>query len=346
MKILNRKIGYNHPPLIIAELGINHNGSLQDAFNLVDKAKKCGVEIIKHQTHVIEDEMSFEAKKIFPGNSPTKSIYDIMKECALSEKDEISLKKYIESKNMIFISTPFSREAANRLNRMNVPAFKIGSGECNNYPLVEHIANFGKPIIMSTGMNDIDSIRPSVEIFEKLKVPYALLHTTNLYPTPYHLVRLGAIQEIQKAFPNAIVGLSDHTDNNYASYGAIALGASIIERHFTDSLSREGPDISASMDTSQCKELIRASKILYKERGGGKNVIPEEKVTSDFAFATVVSIEKIKKGEVLSMKNLWVKRPGTGGIKASDFKNLLGKKANKDIDEDVHLSFSDIDQCM
>jgi len=269
-----------------------------------------------------------------------------MKECALSEKDEISLKKYIESKNMIFISTPFSREAANRLNRMNVPAFKIGSGECNNYPLVEHIANFGKPIIMSTGMNDIDSIRPSVEIFEKLKVPYALLHTTNLYPTPYHLVRLGAIQEIQKAFPNAIVGLSDHTDNNYASYGAIALGASIIERHFTDSLSREGPDISASMDTSQCKELIRASKILYKERGGGKNVIPEEKVTSDFAFATVVSIEKIKKGEVLSMKNLWVKRPGTGGIKASDFKNLLGKKANKDIDEDVHLSFSDIDQCM
>ena len=266
-----------------------------------------------------------------------------MKECALSEADETSLKKYVESKNMIFISTPFSREAANRLNRMDVPAFKIGSGECNNYPLVEHIANFRKPIIMSTGMNDIDSIRPSVEIFEKLKVSYALLHTTNLYPTPYHLVRLGAIQELQKAFPNAIVGLSDHTDNNYASYGAIALGASIIERHFTDSFMRDGPDVSASMDISQCKELIKASKILYKERGGRKNTIPEEKVTSDFAFATVVSIKKIKKGDVLSMKNIWVKRPGTGGIKASDFKSLLGKKVNKDINENVHLFFSDID---
>jgi N-acetylneuraminate synthase len=164
-----------------------------------------------------------------------------------------------------------------------------------------------------------------------------------LYPTPYHLVRLGAIQELQKAFPNAIVGLSDHTDNNYASYGAIALGASIIERHFTDTFMREGPDISASMDISQCKELIRAAEILYKERGGKKNMIPEEKVTSDFAFATVVAIKKIKKNEVLSMKNIWVKRPGTGGIKASYFKSLLGKKVNKDIKEDVHLFFSDID---
>jgi sialic acid synthase SpsE len=343
MEILKRKIGYNYYPLVIAELGINHNGSLQEAFKLVDKAKKCGVEIIKHQTHIIDDEMSSEAKKIFPSNSPKKSIYNIMKECAFSEKDEISLKKYVESKNMIFISTPFSREAANRLNRMNVPAFKIGSGECNNYPLVEHIANFGKPIIMSTGMNDIESIRPSVEIFEKLKVPYALLHTTNLYPTPYHLVRLGAIQEIQKAFPDAIVGLSDHTDNNYASYGAIALGASIIEKHFTDNLMREGPDISASMDVHQCKELIAASKILYKERGGKKNKIPEEKVTSDFAFATVVSIKKIIKGEVLSMENIWVKRPGTRGIMASEFKSLLGRKVNKDIDNDIHLSFSDLE---
>jgi N-acetylneuraminate synthase len=342
MKILNRKIGYDQPPLIIAELGINHNGSLQVAFNLVDKAKECGIEIIKHQTHVIDDEMSSEAKKVFPGNSPNKSIYNIIKDCALNEADETSLKKYVESKNMIFISTPFSREAANRLNRMDVPAFKIGSGECNNYPLVEHIANFGKPIIMSTGMNDIDSIKPSVEIFEKLKVPYALLHTTNLYPTPYHLVRLGAIQELQKAFPNAIVGLSDHTDNNYASYGAIALGASIIERHFTDTFMREGPDVSASMDISQCKELIRAAEILYKERGGKKNMIPEEKVTSDFAFATVVTIKDLRKGAELSLENIWVKRPGTGEILAKDYKSLIGKKINKDIERDKHLTWKDI----
>ena len=342
IELSGRKIGNDFEPLVVAEIGINHNGSLTEAFKLVDAASKAGVEIIKHQTHIIEDEMSQDAKNVFPGNSPNKSIYQIMHECALSEEEEVKLKKYVEKKNMIFFSTPFSRKAVDRLVRMNVPVFKIGSGECNNYPLVEYVASKGKPIILSTGMNDIETLKPSVKIIEKYKIPFALMHTTNLYPTPYHLVRLGALNDLKENFPNAILGLSDHTDNNYACIGAIAMGVSIIERHFTDTLKRKGPDISCSMDIDQCSELIKASKIIYKERGGKKNIIPEEKITSDFAFATVVSIKLIKKGEILSSENIWVKRPGTGEIKAKMYDDLIGKKATREIKTDKHLKFSDI----
>ncbi len=342
IKIKNRKVGYNYKPLIIAEIGINHAGSLKAAFKLIDAAKKTGVEIIKHQTHVIDDEMSSVAKKVFPGNSPHKSIYKIMEECALSEAEEIRLQKYVEKNKMIFISTPFSRKAVDRLVKMKVPAFKIGSGECNNLPLVEYIASFKKPIIMSTGMNDIKSVKPSVKILEKYKVPYALLHTTNLYPTPYHLVRLGALDDLKKNFPRAVLGLSDHTDNNFACYGALSKGASIIEKHFTDNHKRKGPDISSSMDINQCKELIKGSEVLFKERGGKKNKIKEEKVTSNFAFATVVTLKKIKKGEKFNLDNIWVKRPGSGQIKASEFAKVLGKNASKNINEDTHLRKRDI----
>ena len=341
LNICGRVIGEDYPPLVIAEIGINHEGSLQTAFDLVDAAISAGAEVIKHQTHVVEDEMSSAAKNIIPGNANT-SIYEIMERCALSEKDEKTLKEYIESKGVIFISTPFSRAAADRLERMDVCAYKIGSGECNNYPLIEHIASFGKPMIVSTGMNDIGSIRKMTNILEKYNVPYALLHTTNLYPTPSHLVRFGAMQELQKEFPKIVIGLSDHTISNLACFGAVALGASILERHFTDSMDRGGPDIVNSMDPNALKELIDGSIELAKMRGGRKEAAKEEQVTIDFAFATVVSIANIKKGETLTEENIWVKRPGTGGIAAESYNDILGKIANKNIEIDKHLSWGDL----
>jgi len=161
IEIAGRKIGHDYPPLVIAEIGINHEGSLKVAKEMVDAAMRAGVEMIKHQTHIVEDEMSSEAKEVIPGNADI-SIYDIMKRCALNEEDELELKTYVENKGMIFISTPFSRAAANRLQKFDVPAFKIGSGECNNYPLLEHIAEFCKPVILSTGMNSIETIKKAV----------------------------------------------------------------------------------------------------------------------------------------------------------------------------------------
>jgi N-acetylneuraminate synthase len=341
--ISNRKIGLNYPPLVIVEIGINHEGSLKTAFELVDAAHKSGAEIIKHQTHVVEDEMSKEAKKVIPGNADV-SIYEIMERCALSEEDEIRLKHYVESKGMIFISTPFSRAAADRLERMGVSAYKIGSGECNNYPLIEHIASFGKLMIVSTGMNDIDQVRKTVKILEQYKVPYALLHTTNLYPTPVHLVRLGAMEELQREFPNAIIGLSDHTTSNRACFAATALGACVLERHFTDSMDRNGPDIVCSMDPVALKELIEGAAEIALMRGGKKEAADEEQITIDFAFATVVSVKPIKKNEKLTKENIWVKRPGTGEIKTDSYSDILGKTVNKDIGLDEHLSWSDLNE--
>jgi len=340
-EIAGRKIGYDYTPLVIAEIGINHEGSLQVAKAMVDAAFSAGVEVVKHQTHIVEDEMSSAAKNTIPGNADV-SIYEIMRRCSLNEADELELKNYAESKGMIFISTPFSRAAADRLHKWNVAAYKIGSGECNNYPLLEHIASFGKPIILSTGMNTIESVSKAVAVFKKHKVPYALLHTTNLYPTPNNLVRLGAMVELQNHFPDAVVGLSDHTVTNHACLGAVALGASIVERHFTDSMDRPGPDIICSMDPKACSELIEGAKIIQQQRGGHKGPAAEEQVTIDFAFATICSIKPIKKGEAFTKENIWVKRPGKGGIPAEEYYNVLGKTALRDIDIDVQVVWNDI----
>lgn len=342
LEISGRKIGEDFPPLVIAEIGINHGGSIQTAFEMVDAAKRAGVEVVKHQTHIVEDEMSGAAKKVIPGNADV-SIYEIMDKCSLNETDEINLKNYVESKGMIFISTPFSRAAVERLERMNVSAYKIGSGECNNYPLLEHIAQFGKPIILSTGMNTIESVSKAVAIFDRYKVPLALLHTTNLYPTPPELVRFGAMTELHEAFPNQVFGLSDHTISNHACFGAVALGASIIERHFTDHMERTGPDIICSMDEKTCKELIEVSELIWKMRGGTKKPTEEEQVTIDFAFATVCTISNIKKGEQFTRENLWVKRPGTGEVLAEKFNELIGKKAARDLINDEQLTWNDIE---
>jgi len=342
IEIGNRKTGPDFPPLVIAEIGINHEGSLAVAKQMVDAASRAGAEIIKHQTHIVDDEMSGAAKKVVPGNASI-SIYDIMKRCALNEEEEYALKQYVESKGMLFISTPFSRAAAERLRRFDIPAFKIGSGECNNYPLLEHIAGFGKPVILSTGMNTLESVRKAVSIFEKHKIPLALLHTTNLYPTPSRLVRFGAMMELHEAFPAKVYGLSDHTLNNNACLGATALGASILERHFTDTKDRPGPDIVCSMDENECANLIKGSKEIWEMRGGTKKPAEEEKVTIDFAFATVCAIAPIEKGEILTKNNIWVKRPGSGEIAAEHFESILGKKATKTIQNDQQLQWSDIE---
>ena len=341
-EIAGRKIGDNHIPIVIAEIGINHEGSLDLAIDMVDAAAAAGAEIIKHQTHIVEDEMSDEAKLVIPGNADI-SIYEIMKRCALDENDERLLMDYVKDKKLIFISTPFSRAAVDRLVKFNVPAFKIGSGECNNYPLIKYIAGFGKPVILSTGMNTINSISRSVSILRNQSIPFALLHCTNVYPTPPELVRLGAMTRLKEMFPDAVVGLSDHTVNNYACLGAVALGASILERHFTDKMSRLGPDIVCSMDPKAMTELIQGSKSIYLSRGGEKGPVIEEAPTIAFAFASVVAIADIAQGEALTDKNIWVKRPGGGDFSVEEYDSLIGTTAKQSVRSGSQLKKSDVD---
>jgi N-acetylneuraminate synthase len=341
-EIGGRRIGPNLPPVVIAEIGINHEGSLDLAIGMADAAIDAGCEIVKHQTHIVEDEMSSEAKGVIPGNADV-SIYEIMERCALSERDEFRLMQHVQSRGVIFISTPFSRAAAERLARFDIPAFKIGSGECNNYPLVRYVARFGKPVIISTGMNSIESVRPSVDILRKAGVPYALLHCTNVYPTPPELVRLGAMQQLQNAFPDAVIGLSDHTTSNYTCLGAVALGASILERHFTDRMDRPGPDIVCSMDPQALSDLIQGSKIIFSARGGEKRPIEAEAPTIAFAFASVVATAEIQPGEMLNEANIWVKRPGGGDFGVLDYDQLLGKVAQKLIRKGFQIKATDLE---
>ena len=195
-------------------------------------------------------------------------------------------------------------------------------------------------MIVSTGMNDISSISKAVNILEKYSVPYALMHTTNLYPTSPEQIRLGAMEEMMKEFPDVPIGLSDHSLNNNACKAAIALGATIVERHFTDHMDRKGPDVICSMDEKNLEDLLQAAKEIPQMLGGKKKALESEQVTIDFAFATAVTISSIKKGEKFTYENLWVKRPGTGQIPAEDFEKVLGKTALCDIDKDTQLTWN------
>ena len=339
LKIAHRLIGRDFAPLVIAEIGINHEGDIRKALRMVDDAYTAGCECVKFQSHVIEDEMI--PNSVIPGNA-NESIWDIMERCALSEDEERQLKQYVESKGMLFLSTPFSRAAAERLHGMGVDAYKIGSGECNNYPLIEHIADFGKPIILSTGMNDIASVRPAVEIFRAHSISFALLHCTSMYPTPYEKVRLGALAQLQTEFPDAVIGLSDHTLTNYTSLASVALGAAILERHFTSDKSWPGPDVNISMNPFELADLITGSRAIHQALGGSKQILEEEQPTIDFAYACVVALCDIPAGSTFSKDNIWVKRPGTGQILAVEFPRILGRRASRSIAKNAQLSWDDI----
>jgi sialic acid synthase SpsE len=334
-----RTIGPDHPPLVIAEIGINHEGSLEKAIQMIDDAHSAGCECVKFQSHVIDDEMI--PNDVVPGNAD-ETIWQIMSRCALTEAEERETKEYAERKGLIYLSTPFSRAAANRLERLAVSAYKIGSGECNNYPLIKHVAGFGKPVILSTGMNDLASIEPAVSILRNASVPFALLHCTSMYPTPYEKVRLGAINVMRETFPDAVLGLSDHSLGAYTCFAAVALGASILEKHFTSRKDWPGPDVSISLDPRELRELVTGSRAVFQALGGDKSILPEEQPTIDFAYACVVSIRDIAEGEELTTDNIWVKRPGTGEIKAKHFEELVGRRSRAPIYAHQQLGWADV----
>ena len=292
-KIENRLVGEDYPPLI-PEIGINHDGSFKKAIQLIDAAKKSNAEIVKFQCHILEKEMI--KTKIKPGNSK-KKIWDIIKKSQLSYEEEKNIQKHCQKSKIIFISTPFSREAADRLEEMKVSCFKVGSGECNNLPLIEHIAKKKKPIILSTGMNNLKSIQESVKLIKKYDCPIAILHCTSMYPTPYKYVRMGAISVLRKKFPFAVIGSSDHSLGIETSLGAVALGASIIEKHFTINTRWSGPDNIISITPSELKNLKNYSRNIWEALGKDLSILKEESPVINFAYASVVTTKKIKKND-------------------------------------------------
>lgn len=335
----HRRIGEEHPPFVIAEVGINHGGDVGKALLMVDAAREAGADCVKFQCHIAEQEMI--PNDVVPANA-SESIWNIIKRCELTAADERRVQKYCEERGILYLSTPFSREASDRLEQMGVSAFKIGSGECNNLPLLDHVARKGKPIILSTGMNDLASIARSVETIGAHGVPVMLMHVTSMYPTPYDKVRLGAITEMRERF-GLPVGLSDHSIGIYTCVAAVALGACALEKHFTVTRDWPGEDIPISLEPQELADLVRGSRAVWEARGGSKTVLPEEQPVIDFAYASVVTVKPIAKGERFSLENTWVKRPGTGPLHARDLGRVLGAVAKADLPANRQVAPADVE---
>jgi sialic acid synthase SpsE len=339
IKIKNRIISSNHFPFVIAEAGINHNGSLKIAKKMVNMAKKAGADCFKIQTHITEEEMI--KTNIRPGNISKKSLWDIIKKSELTENDEFEISQYCKKKKLIFLSTPFSIPAIDRLEKINIPAYKIGSGELTNIPFLNHIAKTRKPVILSTGMSNMDEIKKSVKLFQKLKIPIAILQTTSQYPCSYEDINLKVIDNYKKIF-KIPVGISDHSLGIYTALGAVARGASIIEKHITLDKKMTGPDQKLSLEYNELSELVKGCNAIKLAMGNSKKILKKELPILNFARESVVIREKIIKGEKFTEKNLTTKRPNTGEIPAKEFYKIIGKKSKKNLEKNDQLKKRDI----
>jgi len=339
VKIGSYRIGKDNPVFIIAEAGINHNGSLKIAEKMVDIAKKSNVDCIKFQTHITEKEMI--RTNIRPGNISKKTLWSIIKNSELSELDELKIKKYCKKKKILFLSTPFSIDGVDRLERLKIPAYKVGSGEMTNLPFLNHIAKTKKPVILSTGMSEMNEIKSTVKFFQNHKTPLILLQTTSEYPADYVDINLGVIEKFDKMF-NIPIGISDHSLGIYTALGAVAKGASVVEKHFTLDKNMPGPDQKLSLNPFELEELVKGCRAVKLALGNTKKIFKNELPVLRFARESVVTQKKISKGNMFSEKNLTTKRPNTGQIPAKDFYKIIGKKAKKDIPKNKQLLYSDV----
>ncbi len=342
VEIGSYKIGSGFPPLVIAEAGINHNGNLDIAFEMIKVAKKAGADIIKFQTHIAEAEMLPDRDLISDaGSHVTRSLFDIMSECSLSLEDHIRLKEEAEKSGILFLSTPFSIEAVELLDQISVPAYKIGSGEVTNMPFLKYVAKKGKPIILSTGTATWEEVTKAVEAIKDDVPSLILMQCTSNYPTSYENVNLGVIDKMQKEF-QVPVGLSDHCTGNFACFGAIAKGACIVEKHFTLSRLLPGIDQRSSIEPDELKNLVEGVKAIAVALGEKKELNEEAlKVRHGFS-ESIVTIKPINKGEEFKEHiNIWVKRPGSG-MPSYELHNVVGKRASRDLEANIPLRPEDI----
>ena len=337
IKIDNKEIGPNNPTFIIAEAGINHNGNLDIAKQMIDEASKCGADAIKFQTHLPEHEMLPDTNT---ASYVGESLFKLLKRVELTKNDHIALKKHASTKRIIFLSTPFCIEAVDLLENINVPAYKVGSGELTNFPLLTHIAKTGKPIILSTGMSSLKEISESIKFIKKFNSPLAVLQCTSTYPCAYENVNLKVINPLKTTF-NVVTGLSDHTKGIYTSFAAIALGADIIEKHFTIDKTLPGPDQSSSIEPHELTSIVKGARDIELALGSSKKVLDEEIEVQQMARESIVSLTKIPTKTIITTDMISVKRPGTG-IPAKLLNTVIGKCTNKTILANTLISWKDL----
>ena len=362
IKIGNKLIGEGNPCFIIAEAGVNHNGKLELAKKLVDAAKKAGADAVKFQTFkaealVIRDLPVEEYQK----SERKESQFEMLKRLELKEKDLKELALYCEKKRIIFLSTPYDQESADLVEKLGVLSFKISSSDLNNIPLLEHIAKKKRPMIISTGASYLREVKEAVRAVKKEgNKKIILLHCTSRYPAQLKEVNLKAILTLKKKFPFS-AGYSDHTKGINVSLAAVALGASIVEKHFTLKKNLEGPDHKASLDPQELKTLVQGIRNIEKrltEKEKPENILKElnvqtaigngikkpvkiEQEERALGWRSIVANKEIQKGEIIKKDMLAIKRPGTG-IKPKYFWQIIGKTAKRKINEDALIKFEDL----
>lgn len=345
VKIANRLIGEGEPCFIIAEAGVNHNGDVNLAKKLIDVAKGAEADAVKFQTFKAEDLVSKCAEKAEYQKETTdakESQFKMIKKLELSQSDFAELFDCAQKKGIIFLSSPFDKGSVDLLNGLGIPAFKVGSGEITNFPLLEHIARKKKPIIISTGMSTLGEIEDALEVIHKEGAKeIALLHCITAYPARVEDVNLKAIETLRCKF-KLPVGLSDHTLGITIPIAAVVLGASIIEKHFTLDKSMPGPDHKASLEPEELKQMVKAIREVEKAMGdGNKTPTDEEKQVQKVARRSIVAGVNIPKGTIITEAMLRIKRPGTG-IKPKYLENVCGAKAKVTIKGDELIRWEDL----
>lgn len=322
---------------VIAEAGVNHNGSFELAKQMVLEAKKAGADAIKFQTFTTENLVTKYAKKAGYQKETTdasQTQYQMLKKLELSHGDYCGLKALCESVKIDFLSTPFDLTSIELLENLGVMRYKIPSGEITNYPYLVRIAKTHKPVILSTGMSTLEEVKEAVEVLKKYGVPeIVLLHCNTEYPTPVEDVNLKAICTLSDKF-HLQTGYSDHTLGIEIPIAAAVMGARIIEKHFTLDKTMEGPDHKASLEPGEFASMVKAIRNVEKAMGSGVKE-PSVSETSNIVIArkSIVALKKIHKGEVFSEENITAKRPGNG-ISPMKWLNVIGKTASRDFEED------------
>ena len=325
-----------HSTYIIAEAGVNHNGSVEIALELIKKAKEIGADCVKFQTFKTEEIVTLSAPKAnyqLKVTDKDETQFQMLKKLELSQDSFKLLKDECDKIGIDFMSTPYSIRDLELLDGIGVGAFKIASGQLTEHYFLKKIAEKNKPIILSTGMGTLKEVSKAVKIIKKINSDITVLHCTTNYPSLIEDSNINAMLTI-KEFCNVRVGYSDHVIDNYACYAAVSLGAEIIEKHFTLDKQMEGPDHSCSLNPLEFKTLINGIRSIEKSLGNGvkKPTLAEEKNIYGMRRG-IVAIKKIRKGDLFSIENLGVKRPLVGML-PSEIENLFGKVASKDIEND------------
>lgn len=345
IEINGRKIGPGHDCFIIAEAGVNHNGEMVLAHRLIDAAKSAGADAVKFQAFVTEELVTARAPKADYQKATTGSggeQYQMLKALELSAKQQREIKNHCDEAGIVYLCTPYDYPSADLLHKLNVPAFKIASTDTTNIPFLSYLAQFQRPVILSTGLSSLAEVEAAVDSLADIKGSVALLHCTSEYPAPPEQANLRAMQTLSRSF-GMPAGFSDHTAGIGLSPMAVAAGACLLEKHFTLDRNLPGPDHRASVEPSELAELVRLVRLTEMAMGDGiKRQMPCEIVNKQRMQKSLVARRDLKAGHVLADADLICKRPATG-LAPSFWAQVVGKRAAKDIAADSVLTLASID---